>query len=197
MSQDRKTLDVYDARATQYAALVENTAKDPILQTFIAALAKGACVLDLGCGPGVAAAEMARAGLKPTATDASREMVELAGKHPGVTATQAGFDEIDGEDIYDGIWANFSLLHAAREDMPGHLTALRAALRPGGLFHIGMKTGSGSHRDDLGRLYTYYTQTELSGLLSDAGLTPFSSTTGQEKGLDGKLADWVVIAAHG
>ena len=140
---------------------------------------------------------MARAGCSVDATDAVPEMVALADMHPGVSARVARFEEITGTDVYDGIWANFSLLHAPKAEMPAHLARLRHALRPGGLFHIGMKTGEGEKRDQLGRHYAYYTEAELSGLLTEAGLTPFSSRTGREKGLDGVEAPWVVIAAHG
>ena len=196
MTSDAETLAVYDARAADYAARFTSDPNTD-LDTFIAALPTGAHVLDLGCGPGHAAAQMAAAGHTVDATDASAEMVKLAQEHAGVTAWQASFDDITGTDLYDGIWANFALLHAPRTDMPRHLAALRETLKPGGLFHIGMKTGTGEKRDPIGRLYTFYTEDELSGLLRDTGLTPFSSRTGEEPGLDGVVAPWVTIAAHG
>jgi len=197
MSHDSETLNVYAQRADEYSAMVHNEDKNPQLTAFIGGLQGGAHVLDLGCGPGNSGAAMARAGLTVDATDAVPEMVALAAAQPGVTARLARFDEISGDNIYDGIWANFSLLHAPKADMPAHLARLRHALKPGGLFHIGMKTGIAEHRDSLGRLYSYYTEHELTELLKNAGFTPFSSTTGAEKGLDGKLAPWVCIAAHG
>lgn len=197
MSTDNETIAVYGQKAADYAELVASEAPDATLAAFIGGLPSGGHVLDLGCGPGQAAAMMARAGLRVEATDATPEMVALAAAHEGVTARLATFDDIAGCDLYDGIWANFSLLHAPRADMPRHLAALRMALKPGGLFHIGMKTGSGEKRDSLGRLYTYYTEEELCGLLREAGFTPFSSDHGAEPGLDGVTAPWVTIAAHG
>lgn len=197
MSTDDQTLKVYGQSAQDYADLAANYAEDPVLTTFIQALPRSAHVLDLGCGPGFAAARMATAGHLVDATDAVPEMVEMAGKNPGVTARLATFDDIKEVDAYDGIWANFSLLHAPRADMPRHLSTLRRALKPGGLFHIGMKTGTGEKRDAIGRLYTYYTESELNDLLRAADLTPFSSRTGQDTGLDGTVAKWVTIAAHG
>ncbi len=197
MSADRETLRVYGDKAEDYAGMVIQMGNDPRLEAFIAALTRGARVLDLGCGPGWAAARMAAAGMQVDATDASPEMVDMAGRHKGVTASVATFDDITGTDIYDGIWANFSLLHAPRAEMPRHLAALRRALKPGGLFHIGMKTGTGEKRDGIGRLYSYYTGDELHRLLSDAGFSPFASHTGCDTGLDGTDAPWITIAAHG
>lgn len=159
-------------------------------------IAHGSSILDLGCGPGIASGIMAAEGHAVTATDATPEMVALAEARPGVTARRATFDDIDEVAAYDGVWANFSLLHAPRADLPRHLAALATALKPGGLFHIGMKTGTGEHRDTLGRLYTYVTQTELSDLLNAAGLHPFETRTGADKGLDGSLAEWVTILAR-
>lgn len=137
---DPETIRIYDSRAADYAALTDgHTAGSPVLRDFIAACPPGGRVLDLGCGPGTAAGLMAAAGLQVDALDASAEMVALARAHPGVSARQATFDEVTGTALYDGIWASFSLLHAPRSDMPRHLAALKEALTPGGLFHIGLK----------------------------------------------------------
>ena len=195
---DDETLKTYAARAGNYAKLVSGSVGDDVMfPAFLAALPQGAHVLDLGCGPGHFAAAIAALGHRVTATDAVQEMVDLAAQHDGVTARLARFEQITGTDIYDGIWANFSLLHAARDAMPSHLAALRSALKPGGVFHIALKSGAGCKRDSLGRLYTYYTEEELAGLLEQAGFTVTGRHNGSGKGLDGALADWIGLAAHG
>ncbi|MEM1040947.1 MAG: class I SAM-dependent methyltransferase [Pseudomonadota bacterium] len=196
MTADRETLRVYDTKAAEYARLVADT-QNAQLAVFMEALPPGGHVLDLGCGPGNSAAAMAKAGFTVEATDASKEMIALASRHPGVTARLARFDEISGTDIYDGIWANFSLLHAERTEMPGHLAALRKALRPGGVFHLGMKTGDGAQRDGIGRFYTFYSVEALYDLLRSAGFSPVHQETGVEKGLAGTMDPWVVILSRG
>ena len=195
---DKETLRVYDAKAADYAKLIDSDTKEnPYLERFIARLPTGGRVLDLGCGPGLAATRMANAGLQVDAMDGSAEMVAMAAQHDGVTAWQATFDQITGTDIYDGIWANFCLLHASKEAMPHHLAAMVTALKPDGAFHIGMKLGSGSQRDAIGRLYSYYSEPELITLLGAAGLTAGETDHGRTVGLDGTEADWIVVAAHG
>ncbi|UOA28398.1 class I SAM-dependent methyltransferase [Pseudosulfitobacter sp. DSM 107133] len=189
---DKTTLDVYAAKAADYATMTDH--EDPQLTDFIATLGTGR-VLDLGCGPGRAAGRMAQAGFDVVAMDAVPEMVAMAAQHPGVTAQLGTFDDISSQ--FDGIWANFSLLHAPRADMPRHLAALKAALRVGGLFHIGMKLGTGSARDSIGRLYTYYSEDELAGLLTSAGFTIDARVFGRDKGLDGTYANWLCLRAHG
>ena len=194
---DDETLAVYAAKADEYAELTDDAAgQDPNLVAFIAAMPPAGRVLDLGCGPGGSAARMAKAGLRVDAFDPVAEMVALAGRHAGVNARVAGFEDITTIALYDGIWANFSLLHAPRDAMPDHLRRIAAALKPGGRFHIGVKTGTGSKRDTLGRRYTYYGESELAGLLSAAGLTVFDRRAGCDKGLDGVEARWITMAAH-
>lgn len=195
---DEQTIKVYDSQAGEYARLTNHeNASDPRLEAFMSNLPLGGKVLDLGCGPGAAAARMAQSGLQVDAIDASLEMAEMANRLEGVTAWQATFDEVTGSGLYDGIWANFSLLHAPRSKMPDHLKALSCALKPRGQFHIGMKLGTGAGRDRLGRQYTYYTQDELTELLQEAGLTVTGAFTGRGTGLDGTISDWVSLTAHG
>ncbi|MEP0046532.1 MAG: class I SAM-dependent methyltransferase [Roseobacter sp.] len=194
---DSETLSVYAAKAQDYANLTESVnSKDPCLRAFIQAIPKGGDVLDLGCGPGASAAAMAQSGLKVTAYDPVPEMIVLAGKHAGVNAQLAGFTDVNGIDIFDGIWANFSLLHAVRRDMPDHLARIATALRPGGRFHIAVKTGAGSQRDNIGRYYSYYEEDELNTLLTNAGLTVIERREGLGKGLAGDVSPWIALAAH-
>ena len=170
--------------------------RDPSLKAFISAMPDGGHVLDLGCGPGAAAAQMAKARLSVEAYDPVPEMVDLAGRRTGVNAQLAGFDDVNGTAVYDGIWANFSLLHARRGDLPRYLGRIAAALKPGGRFHIAVKTGTGEERDDLGRFYTYYTEQELTGLLEDAGLKVTDRREGIDRGLSGKDEPWIALTAH-
>lgn len=194
---DEETRAVYDARAGEYAKVLGGSLEpDAQLQSFLDALPAKADVLDLGCGPGRSAAIMARAGHRVIATDASAEMIRLAAQHDGVHAQQASFDDLTSSAIYDGIWANFSLLHAPRADLPRHMCAISEALRPKGIFHIGMKTGTGEARDELGRLYTYVTMKETHGLLKEAGLQAFVEWQNRGPGLTGKEEDFMIIQAR-
>ncbi|MFA8387302.1 MAG: class I SAM-dependent methyltransferase [Pelagibaca sp.] len=193
---DRETIAVYDARASDYAGLDPSPAPSDTLASFIAGLPTGARVLDLGCGPGTSARHMVRAGCVVDAVDASSAMIALASAIEGVTAWQASFDDIMGSAIYDGVWANFSLLHAPRADLPRHLLAIHTALKPGGLFHIAVKEGTGERRDSINRLYTYFTEAELTVLLQTGGFTVGPYRRGRDKGLSGEDADWISVTAH-
>lgn len=193
---DQQTLAVYAARARDYAQRFAQDRPDRHLAAFIAALPKGARVLDLGCGTGRASAFMCDAGLTVDAWDASPEMADLARDLHGVDVTIAAFDALDAKATYDGIYANFSLLHAPKADMPANLARIRAALKDGGLFHVGLKTGDGETRDNLGRFYAYYQDPELSQLLEGADFNILSRDFGAEEGLDGTVAPYIILKAR-
>jgi SAM-dependent methyltransferase len=196
MNADPETLALYDRQAASYADRVAEREPSPRLRRFIAALPPGGRALDLGCGPGDAAAAMARAGLEVDALDAAPGMVALARERHGVAARLATFEEVDTTRAYHGVWASFSLLHAPRGDMPAHLARLHAALAPGGLLYLGLKLGSGAWRDSLGRLYTYWGEDEIVGLLDDAGFTLVEREIGRSRGFAGTEADWIVLLAR-
>ena len=197
MTQDDQTIEVYNAQTLDYAKMVQSDVPNPQLDAFLAQLPAGGDVLDLGCGPGHAAARMCDNGFAVTATDASPEMAAMARAQFGLTIRVASFADLRDDAAFDGVWASFSLLHAPKSDIPGHLAAIHRALRPGGLLCIGLKTGEGEARDRLGRFYAYYSDAEITGLLGTAGFTVTARATGAGKGLEGTIAPWIVLIAHG
>lgn len=192
---DPETIAAYETRSRDYAARTGRRA-EPGLCEFIAGLPRGGHLLDLGCGPGDSAHRFLKAGFTVDAVDATPAMVSRA-RELGVPARRATFGEIEGKDLYDGIWASYSLLHAPRADMPRHLARLHRALKPGGRLHIGMKLGTGEKRDSLGRLYVYYTEPELVGLLEASGFTPTIRETRTDTGLDGTEYQGIWMHANG
>ncbi len=190
---DRKTLRVYRDRAAEYAEMVPQNAPDRHLQSFIEAVPKGGKVMDLGCGHGRSTALMIDAGLKAEGLDASPELAEIALKENGVSVVVAEFESLEVSGVYDGVFANFSLLHAQKSDMPGHLKRIAQSLRADGVFHLGLKTGEGERRDALGRFYAYYTDVEITDLLETAGFSVLRRSFGSEQGLDGTVAPWIVL----
>ncbi|MGR3320911.1 MAG: class I SAM-dependent methyltransferase [Pseudooceanicola sp.] len=196
MSADPATIGVYDTETERYAACAVSAEEMTALSEFLATMPDGARMLDLGCGPGHAAARMMRAGHSVDAVDASASMVAHARRVEGVDARQARFDEIDAQAAYDGIWASFSLLHAPKTEFPEHLFRLAKALVPGGRLFLGMKTGEGEARDRLGRFYAYYSVAELRGHLDAVGLRVETERLGRGTGLDGEPHAWCLLTAR-
>lgn len=192
---DLKTISVYDSQIDSYVDLINKQPIDAILLSFIKRLETNSYVLDLGCGPAISSATMRDHGLRVDPTDASEEMVKLANSNFDIGARQALFKDINVENIYDGVWANFSLLHASANDFPTILKSLHRALKQRGVFHIGMKIGQGSKRDKLDRYYSYYSEEELRHHLNNAGFIVDSVEFGEALGLAGDLEPWIAVTS--
>ena len=192
MGIDDQTIGVYNQRKEEYLSWVDQNPSE-ILLDFIKLIKSDGLVLDLGCGPGLASASMKEFGLRPDAVDASSGMVALANRTYQLGARLLRFSDLSGEEVYDGIWANFSLLHATKHDFKLHLSTIYEVLKPNGYFSIGMKLGQGEGRDKLGRFYAYYTEPELVDLLRLNQFSICKAYHGEERGLAGIVEPWIVL----
>ena len=193
---DRETMDAYAERAEDYANRFGSERPDRRLQRFIAAIPEGGRVLDLGCGPGQSSAFMREAGLSVTSWDASDAMATLGRERIGLDIQVKEFSDLNDTETYDGIYANFSLLHAPKSEMPAHLARVSEALKPGGLLHLGLKSGDGEKRDRFGRFYAFYQDAEITGLLADVELAVETRDFGAEAGLEGSVDPWIILTAR-
>jgi SAM-dependent methyltransferase len=196
MTYDTKTLQVYEAQSSDYLENVIKEHPSKTLKYFEANLPEKSYVLDYGCGPGLSAEYLANLGHNVTAFDASQNMIELVPQHKKIRSYQATFDTFSDNKIFDGIWASFSLLHAERRDFPRLFASIKRAIKPNGLFSIGLKLGAGEKRDELGRRYTYVSQNELDQLLKNSGFNVFNHILGKDIGLDGVMSKWVFAYAR-
>ncbi len=193
---DDKTLEFYKTNA---AAYVEAPSDEPMprLLAFIAALPQGARVLELGAGSGRDAAEMLRHGLDVDATDASPELAAEAEKRIGRTVRILRFSELDARDVYDGVWACASLLHAPADELTDDLTRIHRALRPDGLFVASFKAGNGEGRDGLGRYYNYPDRDTLEAHYRDsASWQALTIESVMGSGYDNLPTEWLWVTAR-
>lgn len=196
---DAQTLKAYAEAAARYAAgfaRTKNTDQEADYAAFIALLPPNARVLDLGCGPGHWTARMRGDGYRAEGMDASPEMASQAAASYGLEVKVQDFAALNATAAFDGIWANFSLLHAPKREFPAHLQRIHRALRPKGALSLGMKLGDGEARDSLGRFYAYYSEDALLALLQAAGFSVVKTRCGNGKGLAGQDETFVVVTAH-
>ncbi len=192
---DQKTIDAYSTRLDDYLKVPLPAGQIAARQSFVDAVGSGGYVLDLGSGPGSDSAFFLRNGLRVKALDATAEFVQKACEI-GVDAHLGTFDDVTETAEYDGVFASFSLLHAPRKDFSRHLKAIHRALKPKGVLFLGMKLGTGAHRDKINRFYTYYTQTEIEDALTEGGFSIAEVTTGEGEGLAGYYEGFVLVLAH-
>ncbi|WP_380179977.1 class I SAM-dependent methyltransferase [Kalamiella sp. sgz302252] len=124
-----------------------------LYQPFIGCLPPGARILDAGCGSGRDVKAFSKMGFAVDAFDASPELVALARRLTGKPVEQMRFDEINAAARYDGIWCCASLLHVPEAGLPDVMAKLAKALKPGGVWYLSFKYGSGE-REKEGRRFT-------------------------------------------
>lgn len=137
----------------------------------------GKKVLDLGCGPGRDSRFLGEQGLEIIAIDASKEMVEEARRRaPNAKVIQMDMRKIDfPKGSFDGVWANFSLLHLKKEELPKVLSDVHQILKKEGVLFIGLKKGNKEQweKEELNKnlkmFYSYYQKDELSDRVTEAG----------------------------
>lgn len=136
--------EAYDARAAWRDGLAKEPWKLAERQAFRDRLAPGARLLEIGAGTGQDSAWFQAEGLAVVATDLSPEMVEHC-RAKGIDARVMDVLHLDVPAAsFDAAFTVNCLLHVPNRDMPAALAAIRAALRPGGLFFLGVYDGTES-----------------------------------------------------
>lgn len=190
---DPATIAFYDAEASAYA---DASRRSGHLDGFIARLAPGARVLELGCGAGFDSESLLAAGFDVTATDASSKLAAIASARIGRPVRVMRSDELPEAGAYDGVWANACLLHVPVAALPDILMRIFNSLRPGGVFFASFKSGEGEGRDGLGRFYNFIGRAALEGCYRRAGdWSSLAFEEGVGRGYDGVQTPWVSCTA--
>lgn len=108
---------------------------------FMGLLPHGAVVLDVGCGDGKKMKYLRDHGLEVTGIDISEAFVAIVKREqpevPVYVADMHDLSEIPG--VYDAIFAQASLLHIPKAEVPSVLAELAKKLKRGGYLHIAVK----------------------------------------------------------
>jgi SAM-dependent methyltransferase len=161
--------DYYDRNSAAFFAGSVGADMSADRARFLAHVPRGGAILDAGCGSGRDALAFKTSGYAVTAFDGSAGMARLASGHTGLAVQHLAFADITWREAFDGIWACASLLHVPHADLPGILTRLAHALRPGGVFYMSFKYGP-SDRFIHGRYFNDMTEERLTAALAPSHL---------------------------
>ena len=194
-SKDDQTLGFYAEEASAYAGrdrLAEHRRIDP----FVAKLKPGARVLELGCGGGQDSAYMLGKGFDVTPTDGSAELARQAEKLIGRPVTVMRFQDLQATGEFDGVWAEASLLHVPRAELPDVFSRIHSALKPGAPLHASFKAGEAEGHDGFGRYYNYPSPDWLSQCLTAGGWRDIALSEADGGGYDGKPTRWLFLTVR-
>ena len=127
-------------------------------------------ILDFGCGPGRDLRTFTALGHVAVGLDGSERFAEMARTDSGCEVFHQNFLELDlPAERFDGIFANASLFHVPRQELPRVLKELRAALKPGGVLFSSNPRGSNQEGWKGERYGSFHDLESWSGLLTQAG----------------------------
>ncbi|MGN0065844.1 MAG: methyltransferase domain-containing protein [Nocardioides sp.] len=168
------------------------------LAAFAGFLGTGARVLEVGSGSGRDAEALEGLGLQVRRSDVTPRFVDAlrAAGHSADLLDPLTDDLADPAGPYDGVWANASLLHVDRSDLPTVLQRLAAVTRTGGVLRVALKQGDGAAWSTHGlvplpRHFTYWQPTALADVMRACGWQPVETVAG----VVGDRDTWIEMTA--
>ena len=160
------TLDYYDVNAESFCFGTQNAAFSEHQDTFLSYLPPQASILDLGCGSGRDSRAFLHKGYDVEAMDGSKELCRLASQCIGKEVKCCKFQELEAENLYDGIWACASILHVSKTELYLVLRKMCDALKSGGIIYTSFKYGEFEGNRN-GRYFTDFTEISFQEYIRD------------------------------
>lgn len=167
-----RTISHYDDRASSFW---EGTRDHDVSQNIAALLRhiRGAApfrILDFGCGPGRDLARFSALGHEAIGIDGCPAFAAMAAAHSGCEVWQQNFLALQlPAGYFDGIFANASMFHVPRRELPRVLRELHASLRPEGVLFASNPRGRNEEGWNFGRYGVYHELEAWRGFLDAAG----------------------------
>ncbi|KVM53484.1 SAM-dependent methyltransferase [Burkholderia ubonensis] len=155
---DRPTLDAYDTYAADYAQLwLDEGPPDDMYALLEQHFAPGPTA-DVGCGAGRDTAWLESRGFDVRGYDASAALLDEARRrHPGLRFELAALPALPGvpSGAFRNVLCETVVMHLDHVEAAAAAARLVELLAPGGTLYMSWRVaGSGSLRDERGRLYT-------------------------------------------
>jgi len=174
-----QTIDAYERSAKKCMARWDKRRhrRPPLLVEWLQSLPAGASLLDLGCGGGQDAGDLARHGYHVVGVDRTSALLSAGRRrYPSLPLVRADLRSLPFQVLsFDGLWAAASLMHFPKPDARRILAHLCRLARPGGLLAATVTYGVTSRlvTDGWvpGRYFARWKKNELARAVRRAGWT--------------------------
>ena len=170
------TLAYYERCAEEYVAQTRHADMRALQEAFLARVAPGGRILDLGCGSGRDSKVFLARGYEVVAVDGAPALCARAAAYLGQEVVCARFENYQPEGIFDGIWACASLLHLPAPEIARVLARLAPHLSRDGCLYASFKYGSASGERG-SRYFTDLSEASLRTLLAQVPTLHLAAAT--------------------
>lgn len=159
---DSTTINYYNTHAAAYFADTVHADISDNCDRFARYITPGGRIMDIGAGSGRDMLYFKQKGFRVEGIDASDGLCRLASDYAGAQVQCLRIQDWQPEDVvYDGIWANASLLHLLPEEIEEFILRAEEYLSERGAMYLSLKSGIDTGTDDKGRYFTNMTIEEL------------------------------------
>lgn len=162
------TIEYYNKYASKIFEDTVDKDTEELRQEFLNYLEEGDTILDMGCGSGRDSLAFYELGYDVTPLDASEEMCKLAEIHTGLEVLNMTYEDMEFDEVFDGIWACGALIHVPQDEMDAVMTRVMDALCQGGILYLSMLEGDYEGFRS-GRYFCEYTPEYLERMLKETG----------------------------
>ena len=159
--------DYYNRNSIEFFNGTLNADMTPHYKEFLKFIPKKGHILDAGCGSGRDTYMFKSYGYNVTAFDGSLEMCKLSSKYLKQEVLHIKFQDIEFNELFDGIWASASLLHISSNEIQMVLKKIQKALKKDGVLYASFKYGEFEGMRN-GRYFKDYTEKMANELFSSA-----------------------------
>ena len=129
-------------------------------------------ILDFGCGPGRDLAFFKGIGHLPIGLEGSPQLSALARKHSNCTVWEQSFLALDlPSSHFDGVFANATLFHVPKQELPRVLQELWQCLKPDGVLFSSNPRGPDVEGWNGDRYGSYHSLSQWRVFMQNAGFT--------------------------
>lgn len=149
------TLQYYKENYIQFSKETINLDLSENYEDFLKLLTKKSKILDIGCGTGRDSSFFISKSFDVTSIDPVVEFKQIAKDHFDIDIIQKSFLDLDYTNLFNGIWANASLLHVSFEDHKKVFHRLYRALTKNGVLYCSYKYGNNQFSKNGRKFYSF------------------------------------------